>query len=267
MSNRNRQQTGKGPLLWPLLLVVIGGLLLLSNFFLLGNLNVINLSPLILVLIGTWILLRGDIIPDSEFRTFGITRGSIESATLEINSGEIDVQIRGLQSRNAERLIAGQYAQNARPDLETVDVHAHLKMERPRTPWLSFADWEMGLSLDLPWQIVFSSYLGQFTADLSQIIIQNALISTGMGDIHLTAPREAFESLYVRSIVGNITLVTSQGYNVRVTVEGGRFFGIHVAESRYYQTESNIYMARDADEDLPIVDIVITGTFGDAYLT
>lgn len=267
MSSRNRPQTNKGPLLWPLLLVVIGGLLLLGNFFLLGALDIFDLWPLLLVLIGAWILLRGDVVPSSDFRTFGITRGSIESATLEVNSGEIDVQIRGLQSRNAERLIAGQYAQGARPALETTDVHAHLKLERHRTPWLSFADWEMGLSLDLPWQIVFSSHLGQITADLSQVIMQNALISTGIGDIHLTTPPEAFESLYVRSILGNITLITPPEYHVRITVEGGRFFGIHVDEERYHSTEDGVYLARNADDNLPLVDIVIAGTFGDAYLT
>jgi hypothetical protein len=267
LSSRNRPQTSKGPLLWPLLMVVIGGFLLLSNFFLLGEVNILDLWPLILVLLGTWLLLRGDIIPNSDFRTFGITRGSIESATLEVNSGEIDVQMRGLQSRNAERLIAGQYAHGARPELETTDVHAHLKLERQHTPWLSFADWEAGLSLDLPWQIVISSYLGQVTADLSHVIMQNALISTGMGDIHLTPPAEAFESLYLRSILGNITITTPPQYNTRITVEGGRFFGVHVDESRYQSMGEGVYTARDADSDLPLVDIVITGTFGDAYLT
>jgi len=268
LSSHNPSRTGKGPLLWPLILVVIGGFLLLSNFFLLGEVQLLDLWPLILVVFGAWLLLRGDIVPSEDFRTFGITRGNIESATLEINSGEIDVQLRALQSQSAERLIAGQYAQNARPQLEHSDVHVHLKMERNATPWLAFADWEMGLSPDLPWQVVMSSYLGQITADFSQIMTQNALISTGMGDIHLTAAPEAFESLYVRSILGNINVLTPMGYRVRVTVEGGRFFGVHVDESRYQEVDPGVYLSRDADMDeYPLVDIVVTGTFGDAYLT
>ena len=267
MSNRERSRGSKGPLLWPLGLVLVGGLLLLSNFFLLGDFDILDLWPILLVIIGTQILLRGDVLPSNDFRTFGITRGSIESATLEINAGEIDVNIRALQTRNTERLIAGQFANQARPDLNVRDVHAYLTMERSQTPLLSFANWEMGVSQDLPWQMVISTYLGQVTSDLSHVIMQNALISTGLGDIHLTAPSEAFEALYVRSLFGNINVMTPTGYNVRITLEGGRFFGVTVDESRYEEIEPGVYASRDNDDAYPLVDIVIRGTFGDAYLS
>lgn len=267
MSNQERSRDSKGPLVWPIGLAVVGLFLLFSNFLLLGDFNILDLWPIGLVIIGVQILLRGDLVPSSDFRTFGITRGSIESATLEINSGEIDVNIRALEGSNIERLIAGQYAHQARPTLNVRDVHAHLRMERGHTPWLSFADWEMGISQDLPWQIVISSYLGQVTADLSQAIMQNALISTGLGDIHLILPSEVFESVYIRSLLGNISLVTPLGYNVRITVETGRFFKVQVDENRYEEIETGVYVSYDADEDLPLVDIVVSGTFGDAYLS
>lgn len=266
MSNRERSRDSKGPLVWPIGLAIVGLLLLLGNFLFLGDFNILDFWPLILVIIGAQILLRGDLVPDNGFRTFGITRGSIESATLEVNSGEIDVNIGALEGRNLERLIAGQYAHQSRPALNVRDVHAHLRMERGQTSWLSFANWEMGISQDLPWQILISTYLGQVTADLSHVIMQNALISTGVGDIHLVAPSEAFEALYVRSLLGNINLITPQGYNVRVTVEAGRFFNLQVDESRYEEIEYGVY-ANDADEEFPLVDIVINGTFGDAYLS
>jgi hypothetical protein len=267
LSNREQSHDKKGPLVWSLGLAIVGLFLLLSNFLLLGDFNILDLLPIVLVLIGVQVLLHGDFVPSSDFRTFGITRGSIESATLEINSGEIDVNIRALESPNVERLIAGQYAHQARPALNVRDVHAHLRMERSRTPWLSFSDWEIGISQDLPWQIVVSSYLGQVSVDLSQAIIQNVLISTGIGDIHLIAPAESFEALYVRSLLGSINLITPLGYNVRITVEGGRFFGVQVDENRYQETEAGVYTSRDADEDLPLLDIIVNGTFGDVYLS
>ncbi len=267
MNNRERSRGSKGPLVWPLIVATLGVLLLLSNFFLLGNFNILDLSPFILVIIGAVILLRGDILPSSDFRTFGITRGSIESVTLEINSGEVDVSIRALQTRNTERLIVGQYANQARPKLDVQDVHAYLIMERSQTPWLSFADWEMGISQDLPWQIVVSSYLGQVNADFSNVILQNTLISTGVGDIHLVSPPEAFETIYLRSLIGNIVVHTPSAYNVRVTVDAGRFFGLNVDETQYEEVETGIYISRNRDDVLPLVDIVISGTFGDAYLS
>lgn len=267
MSQRERTRGSKGPLIWPLGLSILGLLLLLYNFFLLGDFNILNLWPVLLVILGAQVLLRGDLVPSSDIRTFGITRGSIESATLEINAGEIDVNIRSLERANSERLIAGQFANQARPDLEVRDVHAHLQMERSKTPWLSFANWEMGISQDLPWQIIVGSNFGQVSADLSNAIMQNALISTGLGDIHLTLPCESFETLYLRSLVGSITLITPPSYKARITVQAGRFFGVNVDESRYEKMEDSVYMSRDVDEELPLVDVVIAGTFGDCYLS
>ncbi|MEO1290021.1 MAG: DUF5668 domain-containing protein, partial [Chloroflexota bacterium] len=175
MSSRERSLGSNSSPIWSFILIILGVLLLLSNFFLLGDFDIVDLWPILLVVVGAQVLLRGDILPSQAFRTFGITRGSIESATLEINAGEIDVAIRALQTRNTERLIAGQFANQARPELDVRDVHAMLTLERSQTPWLSFADWEMGLSQDLPWQIVASTNFGQVTADLNNVIVQNAL--------------------------------------------------------------------------------------------
>lgn len=267
MSNRDRSTGTKGPLIWPLAVAISGVLLLAGNFFLLEGFRIIDLWPILPVILGAQILLRGDLLAGTDFRTFGITRGSIESATLEINAGEIDVTIRALPTRNTQRLIAGQYANQARPELEVRDIHAYLTMDRSQTPWLSFADWEMGISQDLPWQIVASTNFGQINTDFSNVIIQNVLINTGIGDIHMVCPPEAFETLYLRSLFGSISVHTPENYNVRISINAGQFFGVNVDESRYEEIEQGVYLSRDSDEDLAIVDIMISGTFGDAYLS
>ncbi len=81
----------------------------------------------------------------------------------------LTLPIRALQQEG--RLIAGQFASNTRPALRVVDTHTHLKMDRASTPWLSFADWEMGLARDLPWQILVSTSVGQVNLDLSNLIL------------------------------------------------------------------------------------------------
>lgn len=255
----------RGPWLWPLALAAFGLLLLLNNFLLLGDFNAGSLWPLALVLVGAAILLRGDLSPSAEARTFGITRGSVENATLEISSGEIDVQIRALQREG--RLIAGQYALNSRPGLRVTDTHTHLKMDRSATPWLSFADWEMGLARDLPWAVLVSTSLGQVNLDLSNLITQRVIIGTGLGDIRVVCPQEALGPVTLRSALGNIHLITPVGYQARITVQGSRMFQIHADERRYEQIEPGIFLALDADTNAPLTEVTITGTFGDAYLT
>jgi hypothetical protein len=254
----------RGPIIWPFALAVIGVVLLLDNFLLLGDFDTNLLWPLVLVVAGAQILLRGDIAPGWDTKTFGITRGSVESATLEISSGEIDVQVRPLQREG--RLIAGQYAAQSRPQMSVNETHAYLRMNRAATPWLSFANWEMGLARDLPWQIFVSTHLGQVNLDLSNLIIQDVTAATGFGDMRVVCPREAFGVIRLQSALGNIQVVTPHGYQVRIIAQSGRMFGVHVDENRYAQPEPGVYVAYDAEEDAPLVEVHITGTFGDAYL-
>jgi hypothetical protein len=264
------KRTG-GPLLWSLLLIVIGIVLLLNNFLLLGDFNTISLLPLVLVVIGAQILLRGDLTPNTDARRFGITRGSVEAATLEISSGEIDVDIRALSADFKLRdghhaLIAGQYATQSRPQMRMDNTYAHLVMRRHDTPWLSFADWKIALANDLPWQILTSTSLGQIDYDLSDIIVHDAVLATGIGDMRVVCPKEAFGTLHLQSTLGNINFITPEGYNTRIIVKATRFFNVHADETRYEAVESNIFVSIENDENAPLIDIHIRGTFGDVYL-
>ncbi|MBZ0301601.1 MAG: hypothetical protein K8J31_17780 [Anaerolineae bacterium] len=254
----------RGPWLWPLALAIVGVLLLLDNFLLLGDFNPTLLWPLLLVIAGAQVLLQGDLLGTQAGKTFGVTRGSVEAAALEISAGEIDVNLRAL--RREGRLIAGQFAADSRPQMQVQDTQAFIRMNRAATPWISFADWEMGLANDLPWQIYVTTHLGQVVLDLSEIIVQDVVAGTGFGDIRLTSPYEALGTIQLRSTLGTLQVIVPQGYRARITVRKTTFFGVHADPARYAQVEPDIYLAEDADDDAPLVDIQLSGTFGDAYL-
>ncbi len=254
----------RGPWLWPLVLVLIGVILLLDNFLLLDDFDPTLLWPLVLVLIGAQVLLQGDFLPGNHSKTFGITRGSVEAALLEINAGEVDVQLRSLQREG--RLIAGQFAAQSRPVMAAADANAHLRLDRAATPWFSFANWEMGLARDLPWQIYISTHLGQVQLDMSSTIVENLVVGTGFGDIRLICPYECLGTIHLQSALGSIQLVTPHGYHVTVIAPQGRFFGVHVDPERYEEIEPGVYHAHDPDPTAPQFEVHIGGTFGDAYL-
>lgn len=262
---REPRRTSRGPWLWPLALAAVGVLLLLDNFLLLGDFNAAGLWPLLLVVAGAQILLRGDIIPGPEARAFGITRGSVESGTLEISAGGIDVEIRALQKEG--RLVAGQYAADSRPRLDVNGTHANLVMNRAETPFNSFVDWQIAMARDLPWQVFVSTHLGQVNADLSNLIIQDVVIATGMGDIRMVTPLETLGQVHLRSALGTIHVITPAGRPAIITVNGGRLFSAKFDETRYAQVAPGVYSALDVeDPNAPPVEIFISGTFGDAYL-
>jgi hypothetical protein len=251
--------------LWPVVLVVIGVALLLDNFLLLGEFRVTTLLPLALVLAGAQILLRGDLSLNSDARTFGITRGSVESATLEVSSGEVDVQIRALQREG--RLIAGQFAAASRPAMRVTDAHAYLKMDRASTPWLSLANWEMGIAHGLPWQVLVSTSLGQIHVDLSGLIVQGVVLASGIGDIRFVCPQESLGPVALRSALGNIHIMTPIGCPAHVIVKAGRLFKVHADPNRYHEISPGLYEALNADAATPLIEITVQGVFGDTYLT
>jgi hypothetical protein len=254
----------RGPVLWPLLLVIFGVLLLLDNFLLLGDFNVAGLLPLLLVVVGAQILLRGDLLPESRTRSFGITRGSVEAGTLEISAGAIDVEVHPLTQ--AGRLIAGQFGAESRPRLTSEGSHATLRFYRADTPWYSFGDWQIGVARDLPWQVFASSHLGQMTIDLEGVIAQDVLVATGIGDIHFVCPTELLGSIEVRSTLGTIHVTTPPGVAAQVTTVTGLMCTVHHDVTRYEQTEPTLYTALDADDSAPLVEVYVTGGVGDVYL-
>jgi hypothetical protein len=246
-----------------LALVGIGVVILLSNFLLLEGFNITTLWPLTLVIAGVAILLGGD-LNSGQPRTFGITRGTVESASLEISAGEVDVRLHANQ--NEGRLVTGQYAAQSRPALDVRDTHTHLKMDRSATPWLSFHDWEINLATDLPWQVLISTSLGAVEADFSGIIVQSAVLATGMGDIRLTAPREAFEPVVLRSAVGDLHVYTPPGIHAQIHIHKTALVSVQVDENRYTEHESGVFIARTPRSQQPPVEIFLYPSFGNVYL-
>lgn len=263
--SRETRRTARGPILWPLAITALGVLLLLNNFLLLENFNAAGLWPLLLVIAGAQILLRGDIIPGANARPFGITRGSVESGTLEVSAGGIDVDIRALQKEG--RLVAGQFAAESRPQLNVVDTHAHLILNRASTPLLSLVDWQIGMARDLPWQIYVSTHLGQVSADLSGLIVGDVVIATGLGDVRVVCPQESLGPIQLRSAAGTIHLITPKGQAAIITVKEGMLFSAKFDVTRYEQVDPHVYSALDVENpELPPVEVTISGAFGDAYL-
>lgn len=254
----------QGPVVWPLLLTLIGVVLLLDNFLLLEPLDVTALWPLLLVVVGAVLLLRGDFVPDDAVRNFSITRGNVEAGALVVSAGEIDVRVGSLE--RDDRLIAGQYAAGARPDMEVTDKQTELYFDRAATSWLNFADWELALARDLPWQVFVSTSIGDADVHLNEIISEGGVVATGLGDIRVTTPLETLTPLHLQSTAGSIYVMTPVGYQSRITVQKTNMFGVQMDERRYVEVEPGLYIALDADPQAPLVDIHVSGTFGDAYL-
>lgn len=261
-------QPKRAPWLWPLV-VMIGGLILLLNNFFLIDVDVTPFWPVILLALGIQLLFYGDIAPSWQAHTFGITRGSVESASVEIESGELDVQLRAL--RKPGRLIAGQYTARSRPDLTVRHNHATLKMQRGQSWWLSLAHWDVGLANDLPWAVLISSYLGHLEADLRGLAVERVYVSSGFGNVSVACPRRAAETVFARSTFGDVQITIPDNSPVRITVKTSPFGRVRVSEARFKQVEPGIYTNQDGDTEEtleePALNVTASTVFGSIYVT
>lgn len=249
---------------WPVALIIAGIVLLLDNFLLI-DVDLKPYWPVLLVAAGVQVLLRGDIAPSWGSHTFGITRGSVQSATLEIESGEVDVQVRPL--RKSGRLIAGQYTARSRPRLAVRSNHATLRMQRGQTWWLSLADWDVNLANDLPWDLLISSYLGQLEVDLDTLIIERAYVSSGLGSVRITCPYQATGTLAARSIFGDVHVSIPAGSRAVISVKTGPFGRVRLDSTRFERVEPGVYTTGTPQPDALDLDVVASTVFGTIYLS
>jgi hypothetical protein len=261
-------QPKRAPWLWPLVLMIVGVVLLLSNFLLL-DVDVTPYWPVLLVLLGVQLLLRGDIALSWQAHSFGITRGSVQSASLEIESGELDVQVRAL--RKPGRLIAGQYTARSRPGLNVRNNHATLRMQRGQTWWLSLADWDVGLAQDLPWGLLVSSYLGRLEIDLRGLRIDRVYAASGIGSVNLACPQQAAGVLFARSTFGDVRLSIPEGSQAVIRTAARPLGRVRVDPSRFRLVEPGVYatvLPDDSDADSAAVDLNVTAStvFGSIYI-
>lgn len=252
-------QPKRAPWLWPILLMIGGVVLLLDNFLLI-DVNLAAYWPVVLVLLGLQVLWRGDIAPSWQAHTFGITRGSVQSGSIEIESGELDVQLRAL--RKPGRLIAGEYTARSRPSLSVRNNHATLRMQRGQTWWLSLADWDVGLATDLPWGILVSSFLGRLELDLRGLMVDRVYAASGFGDVTLTCPEDAHGLVYARSTFGDVRLVLPPHHPVTLTIKSGPLGRVRLNPARFRLVEPGVYSTAPDGEvaDLAVTVSTVFGT-------
>lgn len=253
----------RSPFFIPLVVIIIGGILLLNNFFLIDA-DLTRFWPIIFVLLGVQVLIRGDLAPSWQAQTFGITRGSVESASLEINSAEIDVRLKSLQ--RVGRLISGQYTARSRPRLTVRNNHATLVMQRGETWLFSLADWDVSLAQDIPWKLLMSAHLGELQADLRGLQLERAHLATGIGNIKVICPDREAGPIYIRSTFGEIQVTVPTGVPAIVRTETSPFSKVIVSNLKA-DTTGKFYATREYDPELPAVQVTVAATFGNILLT
>jgi len=253
-------RSNRPALILPILLVLVGVVLLLRNYGLIENVDVLRYWPVLLILGGVQVLLRGDFALTWQTQTFGITRGTVQSAVLEASSAELDIKIRAL--RREGRLIAGQYTGRSRPGLVVRGDQARLYLNRGQTWPFSMADWEIGLAKDLPWNLVLTTHLGELDVDLRGLRVRRAELGTGIGDVRAVLSEEVREGVRARSTFGSVYLSVPRDVEAIVRVIHKPLARLQIDESRFLMLEPGLYATLGYEQAEAPIFAEVSSTFG-----
>jgi hypothetical protein len=209
-----------GPIFWPILLIAVGVLFLLSNLGLLpfSPWELWRFWPLILVVIGLDIVLEmmlGQSHSGSEH--VAIDRDTLSDAevSFEFGAGELNVSA----GAGGDKLLEGEFTD----DIEYQLRDRRLKI-RSRPDWWGWwswrhsHQWDARLTRDIPLKLRFQVGACQANLDLSDLRVTDLLLESGAADTRVRFPREAGATrTQIKAGAASVKLTIPEGVAARIT--------------------------------------------------
>ena len=252
-----------GPIFWPILLIAVGVLFLLSNLGLLpfSPWELWQLWPLILVVVGLDILLEvmlGRGRAGSE--RLSIDRDTLSEAevSFEFGAGELNVT----SGADASKLLEGEF---------TDDVEYQLRDRRlkvySRPDWWGWWSWRHGhrwdarLTRDIPLKLRFQVGACQADLDLSGLKVTDLHLESGAADTRVRFPREAGATrARIKAGAASVKLTVPEGVAAHIT--SAVAIGSFDVDTRRFPRSGAAYESPDYATAANKLDLSVEGGVG-----
>ncbi len=208
----------RGPILFPLILIVLGALLLF------GNLGYISFDfwhfvstwwPLLLVVLGLDILIGSLRARNVKPRTLALDLGAAPQADVSINFGAGDLVIgKAASGRIVDGTFEGEVSYEAKPD-----GRVSLKLE-PLNWWgwnPRGYRWNVGLTDAVPLKLLLDGGAANTNADLTELQVTDLRVKTGASSTVIRLPRAArMTTVRVNAGAASVKLIVPEGVAARV---------------------------------------------------
>ena len=241
-------------LFWGVILVLGGGLLLLSNLGLLGNINVWGmLWPLFLIALGISALWGTFFRRAPQLEHANIPLEGANRARVRLNHGAGRLQIGS--GAGAGDLAEGDFGGGL--DLDTshegdlLDVRMRMPSQVfPIFSWPGWTpgalDWSIRLNPALPLSLDLEAGTNDARIDLSDLKVTDLRLKSGASATDLTLPSNAGTTrARIESGVASVTIRLPAGVAARIRTRGG-LSSIHVDGSRFPRN-GDMYQSEDYD--------------------
>jgi hypothetical protein len=260
----------RGSIFWGIILALAGILLLLVNLNILPQSFWAYFGPLLLIILGIWILFgrrkrwkqwkgseqdhHGEIIDQISLPLEGAAR-----ASLEINHAAGKLNVYALDQ--TDLLLVGDFGGGAEKSLKRSGDMANVRISAPSGDFLPFFDsggynWDFGLNREVPLQLVFKMGANDARMDLSQLKVTDLSIDTGASSVNVTLPA-AVQLIRVRVKAGAaaVNLRLPEGVAARIKVNSG-LTGVNIDRGRFPQSGST-YQSDNYDSAVCKADITL----------
>jgi hypothetical protein len=252
----------RGPILFPLVLIILGALLLA------GNLGYIQFDfwqfittwwPLLLIIGGLDILIGSLRARNVKARTLALDLGSAAQADVTINFGAGDLTIgKAAPGRIVDGTFEGEVRYDARPD-----GRVWLKLEPLN--WWGWSPrgyrWNVGLTEAVPLKLTLDGGAANTNADLTDLKVADLRVKTGASSTVIRLPRAAgMTTVRVNAGAASVKLLVPEGVAARV--HSNMAIGSNDINRQRFPLSGGDYVSPDYAAALNKIDIQFEGGVG-----
>lgn len=256
-----------GPIFWPILLVAIGVVFMLSNLGLLpfSPWELWRLWPLILVVIGLDILLeislrRGQ--PGGERLSIDWDTLPEAKVSFEFGAGELRVGA----GAGEGKLLEGEFTRDVEYQLRAEQLRVYSRPEW--WGWWGWRErrWDVRLTGDIPLRLRFQIGACQSDLDLSELRVTDFSLEAGAAETHVRFPRAAGTTrARVRAGAASVKLAVPEGVAARITATMA--IGSLDVDARRFPRAGSEYVSPDYATAANKLELSVEGGVGEVRVS
>ena len=265
-----RMPVGTWSLAWPLGWTLVGILLLMSTTGTLGvepGELIARWWPIVLIAIGGWFLVaalwpRRAAVPQREVLDLPLGAATEARVKISFGGGELDVE-----RAPSGRLVAGTFESGVAHSAASPGV-VELKPDTSRGfPWWDRPlHWRVGVTGEVPLDLVVESGASRSTLDLSATRLRHLELRTGASETRVLLPRAAGSStVRVESGAASVHLEVPEGVGARV--RSRMALGSSAIDQARFPRKGDSYESPDWELVANRVEIDIQGGVGSVRVT
>jgi hypothetical protein len=254
---------------WGIVFLAGGALLLLNNF---GYLNIdlwAVFLPVMLILIGIWVLL-GATGGQGEVEHTSVPLDGAEQAHVFVKHDVGPTRITGGTEPGV--LMSGEFGGGVNVSTRQEGATRRLSLKMPGRafsffPWTHDYDWRLSLSKDVPMTVRIGGGAGTLDFDMRDLRVSELEMEGSVGQATLTMPARAGHTrAHVEGSVGQMTIRVPEGVAASIRAEQG-LGALHVDRARFPQAGERHFRSADYDTAENRVELKIEGGVGEVRVS